>query len=157
MNPINARIIRAQHEWAACFYSSIFRFAPYSLPTGLIMPYAGIFFLSFVLFLSVNSSYLPRVALSVKQLLPGIFYVFCPCNRYLFPFSTYGVPLAIAAFPFLSDLPASHSSEHLSFVLLCFDLLYFFFSFAFFVSLIFLFLFLLFSFFSLFSWSGLFC
>ena len=56
------------------------------------------------------------------------FVLFCPCNRYLFLFSTYGVPLAIAAFTFLFDLLASHSSEHLSFVLLCFL-----FSFLFFV------------------------
>ena len=48
------------------------------------------------------------------------FVLLCPCNRCLFLFSTYGVPLAIAAFTFLSDLLASHSSEHLSFVLLCF-------------------------------------
>ena len=32
----------------------------------------------------------------------------------------YGVYLAIAAFPFLSDLLASHSAEHLPFVSLCF-------------------------------------
>ena len=63
-----------------------------------------------------------------------ISFVVCPCNSgYLLrglslqqvlsvPLQhvrMYGVPLAIAAFSFLSDL-APHSSEHLSFVLLCF-------------------------------------
>ena len=77
----------------------------------------------------------------------AIFFVwFRPCNRYMFLFSTYGVPLAIAPFPFLSDL-ASHFSEHLSFVLLCFL-----FSFLLFFSFFFSF----FPFFFLFSWSGLF-
>ena len=45
-------------------------------------------------------------------------------------------------FPFLSDLLASHSSEHLSFVLYCFVLFSFFFSLLFFPH---------------FLWSGLFC
>ena len=67
------------------------------------------------------------------------FVLFCLCNRYVFLLSTYGVPLAIAAFPFLSHLLASHSSE-LLFVLLCF-----------------LFSFLLFSLFLFFLWSGLLC
>ena len=56
-------------------------------------------------------------------------------GRYMFLFSTYGVPLA--AFPFLSDLLASHSSEHLSFVLLCFALFSFFVFFFLFVSFVF--------------------
>ena len=55
----------------------------------------------------------------------------------LFLFSTYGVPLA--TFPFLCDLLASHSSQHLSF-----------FVFFFFLSFPFLFTFFLFFFFSFF-------
>ena len=75
------------------------------------MPHAGIFFLFSVLILSVhhNSSSNLRVVLSVQ-------HVFVPLQRVW----CYGVPLAIAAFPFLSDLQASHSSEHLWFVLFCF-------------------------------------
>ena len=105
------------------------------------MPYAGIFFLFFVLFLSVTQQLSSSCCLVRAT---AVSLLFCPCNRsYLFLFSTYDVPLAIAAFPFLSRLLESHSSEHLSFVLL---------SFLFFSFLVFSFLF-----FSRFLWSGLFC
>ena len=42
----------------------------------------------------------------------------------MFLFSTYGVALAFAAFPFLSYLVASHSPEHLSLVLRYFRLFF---------------------------------
>ena len=100
---------------SSSFFFFLFCLPPYFPPHR---PCAGIFFLS-VLFLCVRqqlsfSCYLVRATTVI------LFMLFCPCNRYLFLFSTYGVPLAIAAFPFLSGLVASHSSEHLSFVSLCF-------------------------------------
>ena len=82
---------------------------------------------------------LPLRVVCVRKTAVIFFVLFCPCNRYMFLFSTYGVLLAIAAFPFLSDLLASHSSKHLLF----------FFVFCFFS--------VLFSLFSFLLWSGLFC
>ena len=76
-----------------------------------------------------------------------LFVLFCSCNRYLFLYSAYGVPLAIAAFPCLSDLLASHSSES------CRS----FFLFSFFLFFLFSFLVFFFSLFLFSSWSGLFC
>ena len=106
------------------FCSFFFDCALIFLPTGLMLVSSP-----FSCFCPSHSRYLLRVV--------------CPCNRYLFLFSTYSVPLAMAAFPFLFDLLASHSSEYLSYVMLSF--LY---SFFFFVS---------FFLFSLFLCSGLLC
>ena len=80
------------------FLLILFLFVPYFSPNR---PYAGIFF---------------------------VFVFFCACNRYLFLISAYGVPLAIAAFPLLSDLLASHQQD-LSFILFCFPFLFPFFFF----------------------------
>ena len=107
------------------FFSSsffvLFSFSLYlvSLATGLIMPTSSSSPF-FVLFLSTSNN-------STKLF---FFVLFCPCNnRYLFLFFSTcdGVALAIEAFPFLSNLLASHSSGHLlrvvCFALLCFYVL----------------------------------
>ena len=98
------------------FYS--FCLLPYFPPNR---PFAGIFSLFFVvlLFLSLKQQ-LPSSCCFARATAVILFVLFGPCNRCLFLFCTYGVPLAIAAFPFLSDLLASHSSEHLSLVSICF-------------------------------------
>ena len=94
---------------------------PYSASLCLISPHAGILFLFLLrVVLSVKHQSVCSSCCFVRETTAAIIFsvFFCQCNSYLFLFSTYsvhGVPLAIAAFPFLSDL-ASHSSENLSFV-----------------------------------------
>ena len=111
------------------------------------MPYAGIFFLFFVLVVSVKQ-YLLSSCCFVRATAVILFVLFCPCNRCLFLFSTYGVPLASncsLSFPFLSFPIFLHHILQNTCRLFCFVAFFLFFpSF-------------LFSFFSLFLWSGLFC
>ena len=110
---------------------------PFFLPNG-------IFFL-FVLFLSVKQQ-LSSSCCFVRSTTAVIFFVlFCPCNRYLFLFSTHGVPQAIhcssLSFPFRSSCITFFRTSVVRFASLSVLLSFFLFSF----SLFFLF----------FSWSGL--
>ena len=122
------------------FFFSFFLFAcsRISLPTGLFCRHLLPLHVVFARKQQVSSS------CCFARTTAAIFFVLlCLCNRHhLLLFSAYGVPLAIAAFPFLSNFLASQSSEHLSFLSLFVFVLFCLFSF---------------SFSSLFLWFGLFC